>query len=491
MGGSTLKLPEDLLHRTPEEAARRIALALLGQARDAAPRLADPHDTEALHDFRVAIRRLRSTLRAWKPYVADEHAKKQHRRLGDLQRATGAGRDAEVLLAWLTPLRQELRPPQRIGLDWIVDDLRRRRDEAYADLRDEVRKRFDKLDAQLQRDLEKMTVEIDLSKSKAKETFAEALAQLARSQAEELAAHLAHVRSLGDQEEAHEARISGKRLRYLLEPVRPCTDRASDLVAQLKRLQDLLGDFHDCAVLVGEIGTGVEKAAAERARKMHELAQDQEMEERLRRETARDERPGLIEVTRRAQERMRGIFEELEREWLGDNVARLTDGVDALADELERQARRDREIERKYLLIGVPDVARSHPVVEIEQGYLPGDRLRERIRRVRHAGGVDYKRTVKLGRGIERFELDEPTTSELFEAMWPLTRGARVIKRRFEVPHDGLVWEIDEFTDRELYLAEVELPSPDVVPEIPEWLAPYVVREVTDEPGYVNLKLAK
>ena len=40
---------------------------------------------------------------------------------------------------------------------------------------------------------------------------------------------------------------------------------------------------------------------------------------------------------------------------------------------------------------------------------------------------------------------------------------------------------MDEFTDRDLVIAEVELPSEDVRPKIPRWLAPYVVREVTGD----------
>lgn len=491
MGGPNLRLPEDLLDRSAEEAARRIALAFLTEARRAVPRLDDAQDAEALHDFRVAIRRLRSTLRAWRKHLGDAVRKKDLERLRGLQRATGAGRDAEVLLEMLEPHRDALRTQQQVGLEWLVGNLRDRKDEAYAHVRDDVVARFGKMEPGLRRSLEKMTVEIDLAHSEAKTTFAEAAAREMRRAARKLFDDLAEVGSIADQEEAHEARIAGKRLRYLLEPIRPHAPRAAEIVSRLKRLQDLLGELHDCAVLIGELGRAAEEAAAHRARKMHELARDEGTGEVLRREAMRDERPGLIELTKRVNERMRKVFEELERHWLKGRAEILCEAVEELAADLEHRARRDREIERKYLLSGVPDVAREHPVVEIEQGYLPGGRLRERIRRVHHDEGVDYKRTVKLGRGIERFELDEPTTSEVFDAMWPLTEGARVLKRRYEVPHDGLVWEIDEFTDRELYLAEVELPAADITPTIPDWLEPYVVREVTDEPGYVNVKLAK
>jgi len=128
---------------------------------------------------------------------------------------------------------------------------------------------------------------------------------------------------------------------------------------------------------------------------------------------------------------------------------------------------------------------------EIDQGYIPGERLQERVRRIRKDGEEWYVRTVKVGSGIRRIELQEDTDRETFEVLWPLTRGRRVIKRRYRVPEGRLVWEVDEFMDRDLVLAEVELPSEDVKPRLPEWIAPYVVREVTGEPEYLNVTLAR
>jgi CYTH domain-containing protein len=56
---------------------------------------------------------------------------------------------------------------------------------------------------------------------------------------------------------------------------------------------------------------------------------------------------------------------------------------------------------------------------------------------------------------------------------------------------DGaLTWEIDEFLDRDLVLAEVELPDPAAKFALPEWLEPFVVREVTEDPAFQNLNLA-
>lgn len=154
------------------------------------------------------------------------------------------------------------------------------------------------------------------------------------------------------------------------------------------------------------------------------------------------------------------------------------------------------EIERKYLLRALPDAARRARVSALEQGWLPGEKIVERLRRVRPLGegddgAVRWYRTIKVGRGLARLELEEETPAELAEALWPLTEGRRVTKRRYCLREGERIWEIDEFTDRVLFLAEVELPTEEAVVEIPAWLAPYLVREVTGEPAYVNRALAR
>jgi len=158
-----------------------------------------------------------------------------------------------------------------------------------------------------------------------------------------------------------------------------------------------------------------------------------------------------------------------------------------------RPAADDREIERKYLLNGLPPRVAGAESIEIDQGYIPGERIGERIRRsTMSTGGVKYFRALKAGSGIERMEIEEEASEEFFHAVWPLTRGARVWKRRYLVPDRDVVWEIDEFLDRrELWLAEVELERVDQEVTVPEWLAPFLVREVTTERGYSNRALAK
>jgi adenylate cyclase len=150
------------------------------------------------------------------------------------------------------------------------------------------------------------------------------------------------------------------------------------------------------------------------------------------------------------------------------------------------------EIERKFLLNALPRMPEPVDVLEIDQGYLPGVRLVERLRRQRDSGGnTRYYRTVKVGVGVQRMELEEETDEKTFEHLWVLTEGRRLRKRRHVIPDGDRYWEVDEFLDRELVLAEMEIPSAGTEITVPEWLRPVLVRDVTGERKYTNRSLAR
>ncbi len=107
------------------------------------------------------------------------------------------------------------------------------------------------------------------------------------------------------------------------------------------------------------------------------------------------------------------------------------------------------------------------------------------------ASELHFYRTVKLGEGVARTEIEEETTQAIFDVLWPLTKGRRLRKRRFEVTVDGVIWEIDEFKHRDLVMAEIELDTEDDAVVYPDWLAPAVQREVTKEPEFQNINLAR
>jgi CYTH domain-containing protein len=154
------------------------------------------------------------------------------------------------------------------------------------------------------------------------------------------------------------------------------------------------------------------------------------------------------------------------------------------------------EIERVYLLRALPTPLPHGEVWRIEQGYLPlapvtPHQLEGRLRRITHSdGSVEHIHTIKSGIGLVRQETERNIDSETFAREWPRTIGRRLEKVRTRISVGDRVWEIDQFTQIPLVLAECELPSADAPLEIPDWLAPFIVREVTEEPAFRNAELA-
>lgn len=306
-----------LLPRPPEEGARLLALSFLDQAAAAFPRLEDAADAEALHDFRVALRRLRSCLRAYRPLLEGSVPKKLARRLRKLAQATGPGRDTEVQIEWLRPRGKHLAPHHRAGLAWLIGRLDERMREAYADLNKRVAKDFPDLEGELRHRLSIYRAEVHLAAGARRPTLAAATAEILRRQAAELEAHLARIEDADDEHESHEARISAKRVRYLLEPIVDEVPAAGPVVKRLKALQDLLGELHDAHVLETELRQATELAAAERIRRLYDLSLEEVPDEKLlRAERRRGRESGLVALARLNRARRDRLFDKLEAEWL-------------------------------------------------------------------------------------------------------------------------------------------------------------------------------
>ena len=485
------RLPVDLLERSPEESARLLALGFLREAEAAFQRVEQGTDPEALHDFRVAIRRLRSSVRAYRPWLKTSIGPRMRRRLRALTEATNAGRDAEALLAWVQAQGPAVGTAGQEGVTWLAARLTARRDEAQSTIVADVKEQFRAVAATLRRRLAEFETTVRLSGRTRHPPFGRVTGELLGAHVADLRARLAAVPGRDGTGEIHRARISAKRLRYLLEPLARRSKAAAAAVGRLKELQTLSGDLRDAEVLSQEIMQAVEDVAAARARRLHGLALSGEAGTAERMEAARDESPGLVLLARAARESGDELFARLESDWLGGHADPFLEKVDGFARSLARRRKGRVEIERKFLLRELPERLRGQPAALVTQGWLPGTDLHERVRRSRGPGGEAYSRTLKFGNGVVRTEIEEETSREVFDALWPLTDGCRVEKRRYEVREGDRVWEVDEFADRDLVLAEVELESEHSDVEVPGWLKPYVVREVTDEPEYVNLNLAR
>ncbi len=479
------------LHLPARAATRRIGLTLLEDWERTRDRLEESADPDALHDFRVALRRLRSVLRAFRPASDEVVPRGLRRRLRRLADATGDSRDLGVLRAWLAARIRELPPDQRAGAGWLDSALQPREVEANQRLRRTVARWYAPVTKRLRA---RLSATEDEPASDAGNVAASGVAGATIIEwAGDMEYRLGAIRSIAEVTQAHTARILVKRLKYLLTALAPELPAAAALVPRLARLQDLLGDLHDRHRFGEELEVSYRTAATlEAQRVMHDLLPWVESSAAAEPAPPADAGAGLAAVAGRLRAEADAIFGQLRSEWLeGTGGFDLIQALQALGRALEGESNAPLEIERKYLLSALPPRALLLPGQEIDQGWLPGVELVERIRRVRSGEGEHYFRTVKSGQGLSRVEIEEETTQALFEALWPLTEGRRVHKRRYRVAEGGFFWEVDEFLDRELAVAEVELPTPRTRVEIPAWLSGYVVREVTEEPTYANRALAR
>lgn len=465
-----MQLDGELLDGSAGGGARVLALARLADAEEAAARLADAGDAEALHDFRVAVRRLRSTLRLLAPALEGALPRKQLRRLARVARRTGPAREGEVLLAWLDGARSGLAGPYRGALDWLVDRVELRRAEAVRVVLDRAWPRFRRLAPRLSRRLSARP----RAGSGAPATLATLLAGALRAQVLALREALGAVVGEEDAAGLHLTRIEGKRLRYLLEPLRGHAGAdATGAVAALKELQELLGGWHDRQQARQALAAALVEAAADRAR-------------RGRGAESGDLRPGLLSLDLLAAGEADALYREIAERFLQSRATALLDLAWAVVAGLEGGAEEGQLDEAapapRLLLTGLPPEATSGDVEEVQQGWLPGDG--EQVGLVRSAGGERFFRARRGPRGTRQVEA---TTRADFEAWWPLTEGRRLSHRSHRVAAlPG--WRFDEFTDRRLVLAVVESGG-DVTP--PGWLEPSVVRDVTGERGYRDEALAR
>src|SRR3954463_13899901 len=249
------RLPPNLLDRSAEESARLLALSYLDQCDRAERRLSHPGDREALHDFRVGLRRLRSTLSAYRVQLEGSVTPPGRRRVRDLGRATNAGRDTEVQLEWLSKQTERLDPEDIPGFYWMIGRLEDRKEELLDSVTARVARKYQKTALKLRRTLGVLHIELGTGQGQAPATFREVTGALTGQHVARLRQDLGSIRGAADAEQAHRARISLKRLRYLLEPIARRNRRATALVRLFREAQDLLGEHHDMHILAGTVAS--------------------------------------------------------------------------------------------------------------------------------------------------------------------------------------------------------------------------------------------
>ncbi len=225
-------------------------------------------DPEFLHDFRVALRRLRSLLREVERVAPGHGVKRLRSELGAIASRTGPCRDFDVLVADLAGHAAEMPAWAEEGMTLLGHHVSKRRAEAQrvvalALASGRWRALLAALGQFARRAGDRAVPEAEPIGEVASRRLAKAARRFTR-QAESLGSH-------PTPEALHALRITGKRYRYLLELFAPLYPRASlaPIVTELKQIQDLLGRANDFAVqgeklrhLAAEVGRQAPRALA-------------------------------------------------------------------------------------------------------------------------------------------------------------------------------------------------------------------------------------
>ncbi len=300
MSGSTVApqaATAQLLDDAAQRAARLLAMELQARVRAAHARLADAADGEALHDFRVAVRRLRSWLDIEAVLPGKLVPARVRKLLRSLAKASNARRDDEVLAEWLATRRAVSAAQHDDAVDWLLARIEELRQGDVGRLHAKLDRDFGKAMASLDEHLPWYTVRRHVHRGEQGETLAASLAALLRLDGGRLQRRLAAVHACADDKAIHRVRIAVKRLRYHLEPVADALTSAPDALVRLRILQDLLGDHHDGMVWMGIVRSFEAQAPNEGIRR------------------------GLGKIVARIERRRERRFASLEDEWLAAAAA--------------------------------------------------------------------------------------------------------------------------------------------------------------------------
>lgn len=194
--------------------------------------LAGKSNGEALHDLRVATRRLRCLLGGYRRYLQNWEALTSQ--LRELQQMSNPARDLEVFITLIRQSGPTCAP--------LIPPLLHQLDDHYAQLRQHLPVAWEHLGPELE------TMAEMLSPDASDKPLGKVCARQASRHYRRIKKGLKALRKEWDDSLAHRLRINGKRLRYLLEPFIELSEVAQ-AVTVLKRFQDLLGDYHDSALL--------------------------------------------------------------------------------------------------------------------------------------------------------------------------------------------------------------------------------------------------
>ncbi|MDD1770129.1 MAG: CHAD domain-containing protein [Methanomassiliicoccales archaeon] len=229
------------------EAMRRQLSRLTIEARGV---LSD-EDAECVHRMRVASRRMRAALAVFEGCFPRKRLKRWSERMKTVTKALGAARDADVQIMFLEGMLKDSGIEVRPGIEGLLRLKRLARKRLHPPLTEAIEGLLEG------GELEEMTRAARRVEEAPKGTYARSRAlayvHIGRRTAE-LGSFSPYVHDPTQKDRHHQMRIAAKRLRYTLELFGGLyAGGLLDELSKVKKLQEVLGEMHDCDVWVQEL----------------------------------------------------------------------------------------------------------------------------------------------------------------------------------------------------------------------------------------------
>jgi CHAD domain-containing protein len=235
---------------TALQAVQSILLSLLDVAEQNLPGMIEDIDMEFLHDFRVAIRRMRSAISEIQGVYSDEHTRHFYEQLRMIGKSTNRLRDLDVYLLHREEYYDQLPDSLKNGLNTLFAKLAKQRSWEHKNLVKMIEggEFADRLLQWREFLTTKPAVnQVGPNANKPVLPLARYFIYKAYTKVIKLGKKI-HEET--PDKKLHKLRIECKRLRYLLEFFSSLfpADEISYLIRRLKKLQDNLGTFNDLSV---------------------------------------------------------------------------------------------------------------------------------------------------------------------------------------------------------------------------------------------------
>jgi len=239
--------------------ARDTALHFIAALFDNAGGAKTTEDIEALHDMRVASRRLRETFKLFGLFYPAKKLKKASSSVKKITRLLGMPREMDVNVSLLQAYKTKISPPVQATHEYLLEIF----EFEQARLRRKMLKAFDKINLKALESELMMFSQSALQESKQPHLLVEARPDLEADAFFRQTPALMYERAAPilsfqpssvvppDDGKLHRLRIALKKFRYVLEICNPLHEgRFKKAIGLAKELQEILGKIHDNRVLV-------------------------------------------------------------------------------------------------------------------------------------------------------------------------------------------------------------------------------------------------